>query len=228
MALLRVARAADADAGPPLAAHLLPLAAPGRDPGRARRRSSAPVDDAVPLPAPLRALAADDLPAERALARARAGRRRSGRCARWSRAACDGQAIPASQARAAARPPAAPGPALAAADALQRPAAAQAAARVDRHRVELLQQRGARRRRARSSPGRATRPSWRSPRRAARSAWSRRAGARRAAAAVRRRAPRRRARPTTRRSRATGASSPSSPPRATSTSPSATGRCACA
>ena len=30
----RVARAAHADAGPPLAAHVLPLAAPGRDPGR--------------------------------------------------------------------------------------------------------------------------------------------------------------------------------------------------
>ena len=60
----------------------------------------------------------------------------------------DGQAMPAAQGAAAARPPAAPGPALAAADALQRPAAAQAAARVDRHRVQLLQQRGARRRRA--------------------------------------------------------------------------------
>ena len=42
-----------------------------------------------------------------------------------------------------AAPPAAPGPALASADALQRPAAAQAAAQLDRHRVELLQQRRA-------------------------------------------------------------------------------------
>ena len=47
-AAARVARAADADPGPPLAAHVLPLAAPGRDPGRgagdlrhSARRSSA-------------------------------------------------------------------------------------------------------------------------------------------------------------------------------------------
>ena len=62
----------------------------------------------------------------------------------------DGQAIPAAQARPAARPPAAPGPALAAADPLQRPAAARSAARVDRDRVQLLQQRRVRRRTARA------------------------------------------------------------------------------
>ena len=84
-----------------------------------------------------------------------------------------GQAIPAVAGAAAARPPAAPGPALAAADPLQRAAAAEDAARVDRDRVQLLQQRGVRRATGARSCGRATRPSWRARRRAGRSASSR-------------------------------------------------------
>ena len=69
---------------------------------------------------------------------------------------------------AAALAPAAPAPALAAADALQRPAADRLPARVAVDRVELLQQRGGLRRRPRSS-SRATRRSSRSPSAAARS-----------------------------------------------------------
>ena len=92
--------------------------------------------------------------------------------------------------RAAARPPAAPGPALAAADALQRPAAAEDAARVDRDGVQLLQQRRARRRRARARLGglrgqAGDREGARRDRRRRRVARRRRAGARSLAAARR-------------------------------------------
>ena len=83
------------------------------------------------------------------------------------------------------------------------------------------------RRRARASPGRATRPSSRRPSAAARSACSPRglgAPAPPLVSAPRTPIERACARPTTRRSRPTGATSRSSPPRATSTSPSATGR----
>ena len=47
--------------------------------------------DALPLPAPLRALAADDLPAQRQVARARPGGGGADAARRWSRAACAGR-----------------------------------------------------------------------------------------------------------------------------------------
>ena len=179
--------------------------------------------DAVPLPAPLRALAADDLPAQRALARARAGAAEQTLRAMVARGV-RGPGDPGVAGRAAARAPAAPGPALAAADALQRPAAAQAP-------------RGSIATASNYSNNAAL-----SRRRAARCVWEgyeaklaiakargeigvvapAAGGLPRRSAADPAAARQRRARPTTRRCRPTGAGSRSSPPRATSTSPSAT------
>src|SRR3954452_8072157 len=111
----RVARAAHAHAGPPVAAHVLPLAAPERDPGRGAE-DLRHEHVAVPLPAPLGALAADDLPAQRALSHARAGHG-------GGHAASDGGARGRRPGdarvtgRAAAAAPAPPAPALAAANA---------------------------------------------------------------------------------------------------------------
>ena len=154
----RAPGAAHAHPGPPRPAPVLPLAAPGGDPlardQDLRRREPRGVVDA----AALRAQPAADLPPQRPPARARAGAG-GGDAARVRRPGRRAPVDPGRAGGAAALAPAAPAPALAAADALQRPAARAHAAVLARHGVELLQQRGAvgRRpaRRVRELPGQA-------------------------------------------------------------------------
>ena len=164
----RAPGAAHAHPGPPRPAPVLPLAAPGGDPlardRDLRRREPRGVVDA----AALRAQPAADLPPQRPAARARAGAG-GGDAARVRRQGRRAPVDPGRAGGAAALAPAAPAPALAAADALQRPAAActRRGPRPPRRRTTPTTRRC--RPTAGASCSRATRPSSRSPSGSARS-----------------------------------------------------------